>query len=200
MLSWILASMRCSPQNRKSRRRGLRPPRAERVAPTPDPDESPCKQMHGREIWFRCARVQTIRSSASGIMMPKVGPWTHKSGGGCGLEGLIQAQTSRCTESSAGLARSFLRQSFQLSFNCICRVSDVPHRFRKPFLRYIEFVGPILNFMGLKKADSASILRTPVGEIIWHTFSPLEATRWGVGQFPVPHSGEVGRQSSGHRN
>ena len=97
----------------------------------------------------------------------------------------MQAQTSptACTESSAGLARSFLGQSFQLSFNCICRVSDVPHRFRKPFLRYIEFVGPILNFMGLEKADSASILRTPVGEIIWHTFSPLEATRWRVGQF-----------------
>jgi hypothetical protein len=27
--------------------------------------------------------------------------------------------------------------------------------------------------MRLKQADSASILRTPVGEIIWHTFSPL---------------------------
>jgi hypothetical protein len=26
--------------------------------------------------------------------------------------------------------------------------------------------------MGLEKADSASILRTPIGEIIWHTFSP----------------------------
>jgi hypothetical protein len=25
-----------------------------------------------------------------------------------------------CTGSSAGLARSFLRQSFELSFNCIC--------------------------------------------------------------------------------
>jgi hypothetical protein len=71
---------------------------------------------------------------------------------------------------SAVLARSFLGQSFQLSFNCICRVSDVPHRFRKPFLRYIEFVGPVLNFMGLKQADSASVLRTPVGEIIWHIF------------------------------
>jgi len=86
---------------------------------------------------------------------------------------------------SAVLARSFLGQSFQLSFNCIRRVSDVPHRFRKPFLRYIEFVGPVLNFMGLKQADSASILRTPVAEIIWHTFSPLEATRWRVGKFPV---------------
>jgi hypothetical protein len=39
--------------------------------------------------------------------------------------------------------------------------------------------------MGLKQADSASILRTPVGEIIWHAFSPLEATRWRVGKFPV---------------
>jgi hypothetical protein len=33
---------------------------------------------------------------------------------------------------------------------------DVLDRFRKPLLRYIEFVGPVLNFMGLKKADSAS--------------------------------------------
>jgi hypothetical protein len=39
--------------------------------------------------------------------------------------------------------------------------------------------------MGLKQADSASILRTPVGEIIWHAFSPLEATRGRVGKFPV---------------
>ena len=114
--------------------------------------------------------------------------WTHKSSGAGGLEGSIQAQTSppACTESSAGLARSFLGQSFQLSFNRICRVSNVPHRFRKPFLRYIEFVGPILNFMGLEQADSASILRNPVSEIIGHTFSPLEATRWRVGQFPAP--------------
>jgi hypothetical protein len=78
---------------------------------------------------------------------------------------------------SAVLARSFLGKSFlskpfQLSFNCICRVSDVPHRFRKAFLRYIEFVGPVLNFMGLEQADSAAILRTPIGEIIWHIFSP----------------------------
>jgi len=56
-------------------------------------------------------------------------------------------------------------------------VSDVPHRFRKAFLRYIEFVGPVLNFMGLKKADSAAILRTPVGEIIWHSFSNLSLRR-----------------------
>jgi hypothetical protein len=73
---------------------------------------------------------------------------------------------------SAVLARSCLGQSFQFSFNRVCRVSDLPHRFRKPFLRYIEFVGPVLNFMGLKQADSAAILRTPVGEIIWHAFSP----------------------------
>src|SRR5262249_60609901 len=67
----------------------------------------------------------------------------------------------------------------------ICRVPDLPHRFRKAFLGYIEFVGPVLNFMGLEQADSASILRTPVGEIIWHGFSPLEATRWRVGKFPA---------------
>jgi hypothetical protein len=64
-------------------------------------------------------------------------------------------------------------------------MSDVLHRFRKPFLRYIEFGGPVLNFMGLKQADSASILRTRLGEIIWHAFSPLEATRWRVGKFPM---------------
>ena len=64
-------------------------------------------------------------------------------------------------------------------------MSDVLHRFRKPFLRYIEFVGPVLNFMGLKKADSTAILRIPSGEIIWHAFSPLEATRWRVGKFPL---------------
>src|SRR5262249_54550303 len=32
--------------------------------------------------------------------------------------------------------------------------------------------------MGLKKADSASILRTPVSEIIWHIVSPLDAMSW----------------------
>jgi hypothetical protein len=47
--------------------------------------------------------------------------------------------------------------------------------------------------MGLKKADSASILRTPVGEIIWHTFSPLEVTRWRGGQFPAPQPGHRAR-------
>src|SRR5262249_48657218 len=91
-LSWSLAPMRRRPQNRKSRQRGLRPPRAENVAPTPDPDKSPCKQMHGREIWFRYARARTIRSSASGIMMPMVGGGLISSGAG-GLEGLIEAQT-----------------------------------------------------------------------------------------------------------
>src|SRR5215469_9293362 len=63
MLSWILAAMRRRPQNIGSRRRGLRPPRAERVAHPPGPDTSPCTQMHGREIWFRCARARTVRSS-----------------------------------------------------------------------------------------------------------------------------------------
>jgi hypothetical protein len=87
---------------------------------------------------------------------------------------------NRAARGAAGLARSFLSQSFQLPFNCICGVSDVLHRFRKPLLRYIEFVGPVLNFMGLKKADSASVLRTPVGEIIWHAFSPSDAMWWRV--------------------
>src|SRR5215831_3693290 len=63
MLSWILAAMRRRPQNTRLRRRGPRPPRAESVARTPDPDKSPCTQMHGREIWFRCARARTVRSS-----------------------------------------------------------------------------------------------------------------------------------------
>jgi hypothetical protein len=37
-------------------------------------------------------------------MMPKVGPWTHKSGGAGGLEGLMQAQTSLAAASKARLA------------------------------------------------------------------------------------------------
>ena len=123
--------------------------------------------------------------------------WTHKSSGAGGLEGSIQAQTSppACTESSAGLARSFLGQSFQLSFNCVCRVSNVPHRFRKPLLRYIEFVGPILNFMGLEQADSASILRNPVGEIIGHTFFSVRSNalaRWSVPSIARPGLGSFG--------
>src|SRR5215469_6148224 len=63
ILAWILAAMRRRPQNTRLRRRGPRPPRAESVARTPDPDKSPCTQMHGREIWFRCARARTVRSS-----------------------------------------------------------------------------------------------------------------------------------------
>jgi hypothetical protein len=38
--------------------------------------------------------------------------------------------------------------------------------------------------MGLKKADSASIMRTPVGELIWHASSPLKTTRWRAVKFP----------------
>src|SRR5262245_16533555 len=44
---------------------------------------------------------------------------------------------------------------------------------------YIEFVGPVLNFMGLKKTDSAPILRTPVGEVIWHTLFSVSKERGG---------------------
>jgi len=61
MLSWILVAMRRRSQNIGSRRRGPRPPRAERVAHTP-PDRSPCTQMLGREIWFRWPRARTVRS------------------------------------------------------------------------------------------------------------------------------------------
>src|SRR6516164_8788403 len=61
MLSWILVAMRRRSQNIGSRRRGPRPPRAERVAHTP-PDRSPRTQMLGREIWFRWPRARTVRS------------------------------------------------------------------------------------------------------------------------------------------
>src|SRR6516165_6528551 len=61
MVSWILVAMRRRSQNIGSRRRGPRPPRAERVAHTP-PDRSPCTQMLGREIWFRWPRARTVRS------------------------------------------------------------------------------------------------------------------------------------------
>src|SRR5215813_7853425 len=88
MLSWILGSMRRRPQKIKSRRRGPRPPRAERVAHPPGPDTSPCTQMHGREIWFRCARARTVRPMR---VPPRIqadpvswcrwlGPCIHKSG------------------------------------------------------------------------------------------------------------------------
>ena len=53
---------------------------------------------------------------------------------------------------------------------------DVLYRLGEPLLRYIELVSPVLHFMRLKKADSASILRTLIGEVIWHTFLRLEAT------------------------
>jgi hypothetical protein len=92
------------------------------------------------------------------------------------IAGAAGAQLRSAGPRASFPGKSFLSKPFQLSFNCICRVSDVPHRFRKPFLRYIEFVGPVLNFMRLQQADSAAILRTPIGEIIWHIFSPLEAT------------------------
>ena len=57
MLWWILGPMRRRRQNIGSRRRGPRPPRAERVAHTPDPDRPACTQMHGGQKWFRCANA-----------------------------------------------------------------------------------------------------------------------------------------------
>jgi hypothetical protein len=38
-------------------------------------------------------------------------------------------------------------------------VPDVLHRFGEPLLRYTEFVGPVLNFVGLQETDAASVLR-----------------------------------------
>jgi hypothetical protein len=64
-----------------------------------------------------------------------------------------------------------LIQFFQFSFDFGCGVSDVLHRFGQPLLRYIELVSPVLHFMRLKKADSASVLWTRVGEIVRHAFS-----------------------------
>src|SRR5262249_4779285 len=58
MLSWILGPMRRRPQNIGSRRRGPRPLRAEKLAPTPDPDPPACTQMHGGQKWFRCALIR----------------------------------------------------------------------------------------------------------------------------------------------
>jgi len=89
-----------------------------------------------------------------------------------GIAGAAARGFARLDLARSFLGKSFLSKPFQLSFNCICRVPDLPHRFRKAFLGYIEFVGPVLNFMGLEQADSAAILRTPIGEIIWHIFSP----------------------------
>jgi hypothetical protein len=45
-------------------------------------------------------------------------------------------------------------------------VPHIPHRFGEPLLRYTEFVGPILDFVRLQKADAASVLRTFVREIV----------------------------------
>jgi hypothetical protein len=64
-----------------------------------------------------------------------------------------------------------LSQFFQFSFDFGCGVSDVLHRFGQPLLRYIELVSPVLHFMRLKKADSASVLWTRAGEIVRHAFS-----------------------------
>src|SRR5215831_338928 len=57
MLWWILGPMRRRPQNIGSRRGGPRPPRAESVAYTPDPDRPACRQMRSGQKWFRCANA-----------------------------------------------------------------------------------------------------------------------------------------------
>jgi hypothetical protein len=55
--------------------------------------------------------------------------------------------------------------------------SDVPHRFGEPLLRYIEFVGPVLNFVRLQEADAASVLRTFVCEIVGHSVLRFDVKR-----------------------
>src|SRR5262245_21365345 len=166
-------------------------------AGTPEPSgRSSLSARRRRFCCFRC--LVTCRSgTASGKWTPRSKPEL------CGIPRSICAEPperrahgfarldlarrflGKSFLSKSFLSKSFLSKPFQLSFNCIGRVSDLPHRFRKAFLRYIEFVGPVLNFMRLKQADSASILRAPIGEIIWHAFSPSGPTRWRVGKFPV---------------
>jgi hypothetical protein len=64
-------------------------------------------------------------------------------------------------------------QFLERSLHGISGVLDVPHRFRQPFFRSIEFVGTVLNLVRLKEADAASVLRTFVREIIRHRVSPV---------------------------
>ena len=51
-----------------------------------------------------------------------------------------------------------LSQFLQFSFDFGRGVSDVLNGFGQPLFRYIELVSPVLHFMRLKKADSASVL------------------------------------------
>jgi hypothetical protein len=79
-----------------------------------------------------------------------------------------------------------LSQFLQFSFDFGCGVSDVLHGFGQPLFRNIELVSPVLHFMRLKKADPASVLWTPVGEIVRHAFPPIwRLTRLRVGMFPA---------------
>jgi hypothetical protein len=67
----------------------------------------------------------------------------------------------------------WLSQFFELSLHGISGVPDVLHRFGQPLFRDTEFVGPVLNFVRLKEADPAAVLRTFVREIIGHRDSPI---------------------------
>src|SRR5262245_1574688 len=67
----------------------------------------------------------------------------------------------------------WLNRFFELSLHGISGVPHAPHRFGQPLFRDTEFVGPVLNFVRLKKADAASVLRTFVHEIIGHSVSPI---------------------------
>jgi len=61
---------------------------------------------------------------------------------------------------------------------------DVLYRLGEPLLRYIELVSPVLHFMRLKKADSASVLWAGAGEIRHAFASDVEVN--AVASWQVP--------------
>jgi hypothetical protein len=76
------------------------------------------------------------------------------------------------SEARASSAR-WLRRFLEFSLDGNSGVPDVPHGFGQPLFRDAEFVSPVLDFVRLKKADAASVLRTFVHEIIGHSVSPV---------------------------
>jgi hypothetical protein len=74
-----------------------------------------------------------------------------------------------CDSDSTAVPAASLGHFFEFSFHGSSGVPDVPHRFGEPFLRYTEFVGPVLNFVRLEQADAASVLRTFVRDIVGHS-------------------------------
>ena len=66
-----------------------------------------------------------------------------------------------------------LSQSLQFLFNGRWGVSNIPHGFGETLFRHVEFVSPVLHFVGFLKTDPAAVVRTPVGEIVRHDFLQL---------------------------